>query len=56
MNKGWIQHPTILKGETIDLIPLEKKTLYYSIPDEEWKIAKNKIKLEIEEKKKSKPI
>ncbi len=24
MNKTWIQHPTILKGQTVDLIPLEK--------------------------------
>ncbi len=36
MNEPWIKHPTVLKGEFVDLIPLEKEhldELYFSASD-----------------------
>ncbi len=41
MNEPWIKHPTVLNGETVDLIPLEKEhfdELYKAASDKElWK-------------------
>ncbi|HTA26312.1 MAG TPA: GNAT family N-acetyltransferase [Bacteroidia bacterium] len=41
MNEPWIKHPTVLNGETVDLIPLEKEhfdELYLAASDKElWK-------------------
>jgi RimJ/RimL family protein N-acetyltransferase len=41
MTEHWIKHPTVLKGETVDLIPLEKEhfdELYLAASDKElWK-------------------
>jgi RimJ/RimL family protein N-acetyltransferase len=43
MGKNWIQHPTILKGTTVDLIPLQKEhfdELYMAASDKDlWKLV-----------------
>src|SRR5690349_8524112 len=42
MDKYWIQHPVLLKGKTVDLLPLEKEhfeELYIAAADKElWKL------------------
>ena len=43
MGKNWIQHPTILKGTTVDLIPLQKEhfdELFLAASDKDiWKLV-----------------
>ena len=43
MTKNWIEHPTILNGSTVDLLPLEKEhfdELYFAASDKNlWKLV-----------------